>query len=209
MYLITKSKDFFHAFIVELVPVIKSSNIVLLSRLTAGWSGSAREYLSSISVINDCRSRAYVYLDLLSWYASFLICHRFSARCIRRWHRLFAQVCAVLYAKGGWSLCAASCAIYWCCAYFHLLESRPRKRWFHPISHCSRKAEEIVSEIWSDVSQFSDGVPPDRYARIDRISIRCRSGCVPDLVSERSRECVPCLSLDLSVICIRMKPKSD
>ena len=176
MNFITRSKDVFHVRIVELVPVTRSSNELLISRLTAGWSGRESKYRVVISEIRFCRSQAYPNLDALSWYASFRICHLFSARCINRLHRFVAHVCADFDFGRGSSLSDACCERYWCCAYFHFIEMRPRKRCCQPISSCSLNAALMVSEILSDLSHTSVGVPPVRNVRTVRIRIFRRSG---------------------------------
>ena len=175
MNFITRSKDVFHVCIVELVPVTRSSNKLLISWLTAGCLGRESKYRVVISEIKCCRSRAYPNLDALSWYASFQICHLFSTRCISRLHRFVTHVCADLNFGRGSSLSDACCKMYWYCAYFHFIESRPRKRCCQPICSCSLNTSVIASEILSDLSHTSVGVPPVRNVRTKQIRIFQRS----------------------------------
>ena len=48
MNFITRSKDVCHVRIVELVPVTRSSNELLISRLTAGCSGRESKYVRDL-----------------------------------------------------------------------------------------------------------------------------------------------------------------
>ena len=68
------------------MPVTKSSIELLMSWLTAVWSGWNWKYHVVISEMRCCRSRAYPNLDALSWYASFQIC-------LCEMHQPFAKIC--------------------------------------------------------------------------------------------------------------------
>ena len=83
-------------------------------------------------------------------------------RCISRLQRFVAHFCTNFNFGRGTLLSDACCERYWCCAYFHFIERRPRKRCCQPISSCSLNAATIVSNILSDLTHASVGVPPVR-----------------------------------------------